>query len=78
LPAELFSDCFVSWVSGLRDADADIVAIDSKTSRRAHNLGKGQNPLHLVSAWATRQRLVLGQRACAEKSNEITAIPALL
>jgi predicted transposase YbfD/YdcC len=78
LPAELFSDCFVSWVSGLRDADADIVAIDGKTSRRAHNRGKGQNPLHLVSAWATRQRLVLGQQACAEKSNEITAIPALL
>ena len=40
--------------------------------------GKGQNPLHLVSAWAARQRLVLGQQACAEKSNEITAIPALL
>jgi predicted transposase YbfD/YdcC len=78
LPAELFSDCFVSWVSGLRDADADIVAIDGKTSRRAHNRGKGQNPLHLVSAWASRQRLVLGQQACAEKSNEITAIPALL
>lgn len=78
LPAALFSDCFVSWVSGLRDADADIVAIDGKTSRRAHNRGKGQNPLHLVSAWATRQRLVLGQQACAEKSNEITAIPALL
>jgi predicted transposase YbfD/YdcC len=78
LPAELLSDCFVSWVSGLRDADADIVAIDGKTSRRAHNRGKGQNPLHLISAWATRQRLVLGQQACAEKSNEIAAIPALL
>ena len=78
LPAEAFSDCFVSWVAGLRDADPDIVAVDGKTSRRAHNRGKGQNPLHLVSAWASRQRLVLGQQACAEKSNEITAIPALL
>jgi predicted transposase YbfD/YdcC len=78
LPAAAFSDCFVSWVAGLRDGDADIVAIDGKTSRRAHNRGKGQNPLHLVSAWASRQRLVLGQQACAEKSNEITAIPALL
>lgn len=78
LSAELFSDCFVSWVSGLHDADTDIVAIDGKTSRRAHNRSKGQNLLHLVSAWATRQRLVLGQQACAEKSNEITAIPALL
>lgn len=78
LPAEAFSECFVAWVASLRDADADIVAIDGKTSRRAHNRRKGQNPLHLVSAWASRQRLVLGQQACAEKSNEITAIPELL
>ena len=78
LPAEMFSACFVSWVASLRDDDPEIVAIDGKTSRRAHNRGKGQNPLHLVSAWASRQRLVLGQQACAEKSNEITAIPALL
>jgi predicted transposase YbfD/YdcC len=78
LPAELFSQCFVTWVASLRDADPDIVAIDGKTSRRAHNRGKGRDPLHLVSAWASRQRLVLGQQACTEKSNEITAIPALL
>jgi predicted transposase YbfD/YdcC len=78
LPAGLFSDCFVAWVTGLRDADPEIVAIDGKTSRRAHNKDKGQIPLHLVSAWAARQRLVLGQQACAEKSNEITAIPVLL
>lgn len=78
LPAELFSQCFVTWVASLRDADPDIVAIDGKTSRRAHNRGKGRYPLHMVSAWASRQRLVLGQQACAEKSNEITAIPALL
>jgi predicted transposase YbfD/YdcC len=78
LPAAAFSDCFVSWVAALRDDDPDIVAIDGKTSRRTHNRSKGQNPLHLVSAWASRQRLVLGQQACADKSNEITAIPALL
>jgi predicted transposase YbfD/YdcC len=78
LPAAAFSDCFVSWVASLRDADADIVAVDGKTSRRAHNRSRGRNPLHLVSAWASRQRLVLGQQACEEKSNEITAIPALL
>lgn len=78
LPAESFSACFVAWVEGLRDYDPEIVAIDGKTSRRSHNRGKGQNPLHLVSAWASRQRLVLGQQACQEKSNEITAIPALL
>lgn len=78
LPAESFSACFVAWVDGLRDGDREIVAVDGKTSRCAHNRAKGQNPLHLVSAWATRQRLVLGQQACEEKSNEITAIPALL
>src|SRR5436190_11825396 len=78
LPSAAFSECFTAWVAALREADPDIVAIDGKTSRRAHARGKGRNPLHLVSAWASRQRLVLGQQACAEKSNEITAIPALL
>lgn len=78
LPAEVFSGCFVAWVEGLRDGDPEIVAIDGKTSRRAHNRAKGQNPLHLVSAWASRQRLVLGQQACEAKDNEITTIPALL
>lgn len=78
LPAESFQACFVAWVEGLRDGDREIVAVDGKTSRRSHNRDKGQNPLHLVSAWASRQRLVLGQQACEEKSNEITAIPALL
>jgi len=78
LPAESFQACLVAWVEGLSDGDRDIVAIDGKTSRRAHNRAKGQNPLHLVSSWASRRRLVLGQQACAEKSNEITAIPALL
>ena len=78
LPANDFSDCFISLVESLRESEPDIVAVDGKTSRRSHNKGQGQNPLHLVSAWASRQRLVLGQEACAEKSNEITAIPTLL
>jgi predicted transposase YbfD/YdcC len=75
---ELFKTCFTSWVEGLRDDEPDIVAIDGKTSRRTHARNKGREPLHLVSAWATRQRLVLGQEAVAGKSNEITAIPLLL
>jgi hypothetical protein len=49
-----------------------------KTSRRTHAKSKGRQPLHLVSAWASRQRLVLGQEATDIKSNEITAIPLLL
>lgn len=78
LPGEEFSDCFISWVESLRELDSDIVAIDGKASRRAHNRASGQHMLHTVSAWACQQRLVLGQEVCAEKSNEITAIPALL
>ncbi len=76
LPARLFAECFTSWVESLRETDPDIVAIDGKTSRRAH--GKDGQPLHLVSAWAARQRLVLGQEAVDKKSNEIVAIPLLL
>ena len=78
LDASLFAACFIEWVSGLADTDPDIVAIDGKTSRRTYDHAKARNPLHLVSAWASRQRLVLGQQACEVKSNEITAIPLLL
>ena len=78
LDPALFKACFQAWVSSLVDADADIIAIDGKTPRRSHDRRKGRNPLHLVSAWAARQRIVLGQQATEEKSNEITAIPLLL
>ena len=78
LDAELFKTCFSNWVETLREHDPDIIAIDGKTSRRTHARRKGREPLHLVSAWATRQRLVLGQEAIDDKSNEITAIPLLL
>ena len=78
LDAELFKTCFSTWVETLREQDPDIIAIDGKTSRRTHARRKGREPLHLVSAWAARQRLVLGQEATADKSNEITAIPLLL
>ena len=76
LPAPLFAECFTAWVASLRESAPDIVAIDGKTSRRSK--ARGSDPLHLVSAWASRQRLVLGQEAVDEKSNEITAIPLLL
>jgi hypothetical protein len=78
LDPELFKACFLAWISGLRDDDPDIIAIDGKTSRRSHDRRKGRSPLHHVSAWAARQRIVLGQQATEEKSNEITAIPLLL
>lgn len=80
----LFAQCFTTWVEGLREpvpascAVPEIVAIDGKTSRRTHDRGRDRGPLHMVSAWASSQRLVLGQQACEAKSNEITAIPLLL
>jgi predicted transposase YbfD/YdcC len=78
LDPALFKGCFACWVEGLRAAEPDIIAVDGKTSRRTHARSQGRGPLHLVSAWATRQRLVLGQEAVTGKSNEITAIPLLL
>lgn len=78
LDPELFKACFVEWVAALRDNAPEVIAIDGKTSRRCHARGKGRGPLHLVSAWAARQRLVLAQEAVDEKSNEIVAIPLLL
>ncbi len=76
LDPALFSDCFTAWVESLREAAPDIVAVDGKSSRRARR--SDAHPLHVVSAWASRQRLVLGQQAVDEKANEIVAIPLLL
>jgi len=71
-----FSALFSSWVAQLQTDMPELVAIDGKTSRRAH--ARDGAALHMVSAFATRARLVLGQQACDAKSNEITAIPLLL
>jgi predicted transposase YbfD/YdcC len=74
----LFSGAFMSWVRESWPDRPEFVAIDGKTSRRSHDRAKGQAPLHLVSAFATTRRLVLGQEAVEGKTNELTAIPALL
>lgn len=74
----LFSACFTAWVRETWPDRPDFVAIDGKTSRRSHDRGAGQAPLHLVSAFATTARLVLGQEAVSDKSNETTAIPVLI
>src|SRR5271169_2424923 len=66
------------FVMGRGPDKLDLVAIDGKTSRRSHNRKTGHKALHLVSAFATNTRLVLGQEAVDEKSNEVTAIPALV
>jgi predicted transposase YbfD/YdcC len=74
-----FNERFVKWMQAVRSATADeVVAIDGKTMRRSADKGNGHTAIHLVSAWATRNRLTLGQIKVAEKSNEITAVPELL
>lgn len=74
----LFSAAFTAWVRQTWPDRPDFVAIDGKTSRRSHDRAAGEAPLHLVSAFATTSRLVLGQEAVPDKANELTAIPALL
>jgi predicted transposase YbfD/YdcC len=70
---------FVQWVQALAEAtQGRVVAIDGKTARRSFDKAADRGPLHVVSAWASESRLLLGQQACAHKSNEITAIPELI
>jgi predicted transposase YbfD/YdcC len=77
LDAEQFQRCFVAWVAALTGVPAGVVAIDGKTVRRSGGKA-GKGAIHMVSAFAAGQRLVLGQVKVAEKSNEIVAIPKLL
>ena len=79
LAPQAFEECFRTWVNAVRQAVwEEVVAIDGKSVRRSHNRDAGLGPLHMVSAWATDSRVVLGQVATEAKSNEITAIPRLL
>jgi len=78
LDAEQFQRCFVSWVAALTGALEGVIAIDGKTARRSFEKKAGTAAIHMVSAFAARQRLVLGQVKVADKSNEIVAIPKLL
>jgi len=80
-----FQTCFAAWLKTLRDQAAEateieqpILAVDGKTARRSHDRKKALGALHSVSVWASEFGLSLGQVACADKSNEITAIPELL
>jgi predicted transposase YbfD/YdcC len=75
---ELFSSAFTAWVRESWPDRPDLIAIDGKTSRRSHDRADDKAPLHLVSAFATTSRLVLGQEAVDGKSNELSAIPVLL
>jgi predicted transposase YbfD/YdcC len=80
-----FQACFAAWLQALRDkaevtteADPPVFAVDGKTARRSHDRGRGLGALHCVSVWASDFGLSLGQVACDDRSNEITAIPELL
>ncbi len=75
---EQFQHSFLAWVQALQQVRADVIAIDGKTHRRSHDRPNAKAALHLISAWAADNRLVLGQVAVDDKSNEITAIPQLL
>jgi predicted transposase YbfD/YdcC len=79
LDGERFIQCFLGWVRTIHRVTAgEVVAVDGKTARASLDRAKGQNPLHVVSAWASANRVVLGEVMVDEKSNEITAIPKLL
>jgi predicted transposase YbfD/YdcC len=79
LSPKAFQACFVSWTRAVSEATGgEVVAVDGKTARGSRDRRRGKSALHMVSAWGCRNRLVLGQEATAEKSNEITAIPKLL
>ena len=79
LNPEQLQESFLSWVSTVsRVSEGEVIAIDGKTVRRSYDEGKNKGAIHMVSAWASQNRLVLGQRKVDDKSNEITAIPELL
>ena len=78
LDASAFQRCFVAWVAALTNTAAEVIAIDGKASRRSYRKKGSKETIHMVSAFAARQRLALGQVKVDEKSNEILAIPALL
>jgi predicted transposase YbfD/YdcC len=76
-PAQ-FQACFLTFMRRFAEGCQGVVALDGKTLRRSFDRASSSSPLHLVSAWAVEERLVLGQMAVEDKSNEITAIPQLL
>lgn len=79
LDADEFGRCFLEWVQAVNVLTAgQVIAIDGKTLRRSHDRRRGKAALHMVSAWASANGLVLGQVATDAKSNEIKAIPELL
>lgn len=79
LDGDAFVECFMNWTQALQEATGgQVIAVDGKTLRRSYDRAAGKNAVHVVSAWGASNGLVLGQVKTEDKSNEITAIPALL
>lgn len=79
LQPAVFTQVFVEWTRSIcLLTEGEVVAIDGKTMRRSHQRSVGKEAIHLISAWASSNKIVLAQQAVDSKSNEITAIPALL
>ncbi|BDA73878.1 transposase ISAs1 family protein [Calothrix sp. PCC 7716] len=78
LDPENFQECFLSWIQSVNKINEDIVAIDGKTLRGSYEKGQEKAAIHMVNAWAVKNRLVLGQLKTEKKSNEIKAIPQLI
>ncbi len=89
IDADQFQQSFINWIADIRtgiksddykkeELEKDIISVDGKTVRRSKDDNNGKKAIHMVSAFSSKSGLVLGQQKCFEKSNEITAIPALL
>ena len=88
IDAQQFQQSFINWIEDVRNScdkggntteqEMDVISVDGKTVRRSKDESKGKKAIHMVSAFSSKFGLVLGQQKCYEKSNEITAIPALL
>ncbi|WP_288142280.1 ISAs1 family transposase [Mesorhizobium sp.] len=72
LDAEHFQRCFVAWVASRTGVPEGVVVIDGKSVRRSKGSNASEEPIHMVSAFAARQRLVLGQVKVADKANRVT------
>jgi hypothetical protein len=74
-----FQECFLSWINAIvGELELNVIAIDGKTMKQSYDRNDQQKALHIVTAWSSFHQLVLGQKKVAKKSNELTAIPALI
>ena len=79
IDAEQFQESFRNWIAAVEErTKGEIIALDGKQLRRSHDKAEGKKAIYMVSAWASENSMVLGQRKVDDRSNEITAVPQLL